>query len=101
MGSTGGSVLAGILDKLSTEIDEYLGALNEVKAGLGTRLPEKPTALILYEQTKEMGIPLVAGGVEDQPHIWLEMYAICMQKTKLWETIEENNRRNRDRGREK
>jgi len=51
-------------------------------------LPEKPEALILYEQTKELGIPLVEGGVVDQPHIWMEQYAVCAMRTKMWDALD-------------
>lgn len=34
-------------------------------------MPGKPEALEKYEQCKELGLPLVAGGLQDQPHIWL------------------------------
>jgi len=37
--------------------------------------------------TQEMGIPLVEGGVRDQPYIWLMEYGICKNEVTLWETI--------------
>jgi hypothetical protein len=66
----------------------YFGGLNEVKAGLP--FPEgleKPEELILYEQIKEMGVPLVSGGVLDQPHIWLIIYGVISSEMKIWESM--------------
>lgn len=34
---------------------------------------------------KTMGIPLVEGGIVDQPHIWLMQYAVCAQEVELYE----------------
>lgn len=87
MGFGGGSRVAEQLEALREEIRDYYGALNEIKAGLHPTIPEKPTALRLYEQCKEMGISLVAGGLLDQPHIWLREYAICLQETQLWQAM--------------
>lgn len=50
-------------------------------------MPTPPDAYILYKQTKEMGIPLVAGGLQDQPYIWLEQYAVCMLTEKQWAVL--------------
>jgi len=60
--------------------------------GLNPGIPKKPAALVFYEQTKELGLPLVEGGILDQPHIWLEQYAVCMQREQLWRGIIENAR---------
>jgi hypothetical protein len=59
----------------------------EIREGVSNTLPDKPEALFYYEMTKEMGIPLVAGGVRDQPHIWMMEYRICKNETTLWENI--------------
>lgn len=37
----------------------------------------------MYDQCRAMGIPLVQGGLQDQPHIWLLEYAICQQEREL------------------
>lgn len=78
------------MQKLADEIDEYRGGLNEVRLGARSvnKLPDKPEALILYEQIKEMGIPLVDGGIVDQPHIFMEQYAVCSTRTKLWDMLD-------------
>lgn len=87
MGFGGGSRLADQLNALREDLRNYFGALNEVKAGLNTKVPDKPEALIRFEQCREMGIPLVDGGLLDQPHIWLMEYAICLQETQLWNAM--------------
>jgi hypothetical protein len=82
------------LDRLRDEIRDYYGALNEIEMGLKpARMPEKPEALVLYEQCQTLGIPLVQGGVRDQPHIWLMEVAVCVQERELWQTLREASRR--------
>jgi hypothetical protein len=58
--------------------------------GLNPGVPDAPAELIFYHQQKELGIPLVAGGIVDQPHIWLEQYATCMQKETFWTEMIKN-----------
>ncbi len=83
-----------MLDRLRNEIRNYCGALNEIEMGLKPNpMPEKPEALVLFEQCNKMGIPLVAGGIRDQPHIWLMEYAVCAQEYELWNALREANRR--------
>ena len=65
-----------MLRELEDALVEYYSTLNEIKAGLNTQPAEKPYELLLYEQVSEMRIPLVAGGLMDQPHIWLMQYAV-------------------------
>lgn len=65
-----------MLRELENDLIEYYSVNNEIKAGLNTQPAEKPYELILYEQVNDMHIPLVAGGLMDQPHIWIEQYAI-------------------------
>lgn len=78
------------MQKLSDEIDEYRGGMNEIRLGArsAANLPDKPEALILYEQIKEMGIPLVDGGLVDQPHIFMEQYAVCASRIVFWDMID-------------
>lgn len=45
---------------------------------------EKPYELKKYEQMKETGLPLVAGGVQDQPHIWLAMLGTIRNTLKIF-----------------
>ena len=39
--------------------------------GVRTRAPLKPKILAAVEMVERFGLPLVAGGLMDQPHIWL------------------------------
>jgi len=72
----GGSIIGGYLDELTDQLRDYYGALNEIKQGLTVKIPERPEALKRYEQCKSTGLPLVSGGLQDQPHIWLMEYDV-------------------------
>ena len=87
MGRLGGSLVTDSLETLRDEVRNYFGVLNEIRAGLNPKVPDKPVALRLFEQCREMGIPLISGGLVDQPHIWLREYAICLQETQLWQAM--------------
>jgi len=50
-------------------------------------LAEKPDELKKYEQMKETGLPLVAGGVMDQPHIWLSMLGVIKNTLALFQAM--------------
>ncbi len=79
---------------LRSELRNYYGALNEIEMGLKpAKIPEKPEALALFEQCQALHIPLVQGGVRDQPHIWLMEYAVCAQERELWQALREASRR--------
>ena len=55
---------------------------NQVKAGLKIRpdqVVEKPPELRKLEQVEAMGLPIWDGGLQDQPHIWLEMVGVMMR----------------------
>jgi len=67
----GGRTVAGKLKELENALIEYYGAMNMLQEGLNTPIPEKPVALEKYEQCLALELPLVAGGLQDQPHIWL------------------------------
>lgn len=77
----GGSQLAERLRELRSGLEDYFGALSEAAElqGGAVTIPEMPVALRLYSQCKELGLPLEAGGVRDQPHIWLQEYEICAE----------------------
>lgn len=83
----GGSLVAGKLEKLRDKIREYHGVINELKAGLKATLPEKPEAMVLYEKCRSTGLPLVAGGLLDQPYIWLLEWSIIEQEMTLMESL--------------
>ena len=77
------------LTKLRDEVVDFYGALNEVRANARSakNLPEEPDAMYLYKKCKSMGIPLVAGGLLDQPHIWLLEWNIVEQQTLFMESL--------------
>jgi len=77
MGVSGKKVVAEALERFRASLYEYFGAINEFEEGLIKEIPEKPEILQLYDQTKSLGIPLCAGGVLDQPHMWVKLYRIC------------------------
>ena len=73
----GGSIIGGYLDELTQELRDYYGALNELKQGLTVKkIPERPEALKRYERCQSTGLPLLSGGLQDQPHIWLMEYDV-------------------------
>ena len=86
-----GDELVGLeLDKLRNEIRNYLGALNEMLMGLKPDATiEKPEALVLYDKCKSMNLPLVAGGLMDQPHVWLLEFEVCEQETARFQTAQQ------------
>ena len=87
----GGRLLAYFLHELQEAIGEYYGQLNEIRLGLTDEIPQKPEAMILYEQIQELGIPLVEGGVLDQPFIFMQEYRIVglmIQQMKLVEQVQ-------------
>lgn len=47
-------------------------------------LPEKPEELRLYELAKKTGLPLVAGGLLDQPHMWLDAIELIESIQKIY-----------------
>lgn len=84
MANVGGSGVAEGLKSLRAAIKEYFAVLSSVKDGLPVKsMPKKPQALLMFDQCKAMGIPLIDGGLQDQPHIWLLEYAICQQEREL------------------
>lgn len=88
----GGSTLAEYLEWLRTDLDDYYGALAEMAIQVhNERAYHKPLALIRYEQCKSMGIPLIAGGVRDQPYIWLLEWAVVEQVKTVFDAINTRN----------
>jgi hypothetical protein len=55
------------------------------------RVTIKPEALIRYEQCISMGIPLVAGGLMDQPYIWLQEWKIVADVKAVFDMIRMRN----------
>ena len=94
----GGSRLAQGLQELEDALGEYYGALNELKLGLVTKVPDKPQALIYVEQIDELGIPLVAGGVLDQPYIFMQEYKIVRHFQQIQAILEAQQNGDSDSG---
>ena len=75
----GGSVVRDRLDKIRETLIEYFGQQNELRQGLavkdnkGNKIApmEKPDVLLEHERCKQYGVLLYAGGLADQPHMWL------------------------------
>jgi len=53
---------------------------------------EKPEALMLLEQCRAMDLPLISGGLLDQPHIWVMEVAVCTQEEQRFAAIDAANR---------
>ena len=83
-------ILARYLEDLKSELWEYYGQLNEIRMGLKVD-PEtaiaKPEELIRYEQAKDLGIPYVDGGLQDQPYIWLMEHGVINRFLDEWEAV--------------
>lgn len=88
--SSGGIEVGEILKELEYDLDEYYGTINEIRMGVNISPKPKPVPLQLYDMTKELGIPLVDGGVLDQPHIWLLMIGVIRQRETLWRSLIDN-----------
>lgn len=96
METRGGSDLRRVLDDLEDRLVNYLGQLNEIKAGLKVKsLIPKPPELIKFEQSRILNLPLWAGGLQDQPHIWLEMFSVISNTLTVFDAIEKHNNQNR------
>lgn len=64
--------------------------MNQIAAGIRPppeEIYEKPPELMLYEQCREMNIPLVEGGYMDQPYMWLLIFEAVKQEKKLMESL--------------
>jgi hypothetical protein len=68
-----------------------LGQQNEIAAGAASPKPEdriqKPEPLIRYEMAKSLGVPYVAGGLMDQPYIWMQEHAAIENALEQWASI--------------
>jgi len=76
------------LDKLRTTLYNFYGYLNEITEGVKpTEVVEKPEALVLYEQIKSTGLFLYAGGLLEQPYIFMMEYAVCSEVTSVFDAM--------------
>lgn len=89
--SGGGRILAGKLKELEIALDEYYGAIAMQSEGMNVHIPDKPEALKLLEQCEVFGIPLVAGGLMSQPHIWLREVGVIRNQREIREMLESMN----------
>lgn len=91
--TSGGSLVAGKLQELEKALEEYYGARNELKEGIANISLDKPEALLKLEQCEMLGLPLVRGGLMDQPHIWLLEVGVVKnvrEKFELLETLQQD-----------
>jgi hypothetical protein len=67
----------------------YFGSINEFKQGVlkEEKVPPKPVELLTYERIKSTGLHLYAGGLMDQPHIWLMQWEMVEAVLLMWEVI--------------
>jgi hypothetical protein len=76
-------------------MSNYLGMLNEVAIGLKIRpdrVVQMPPELKKYRQMEVTGLPIWEGGLQDQPHIWLEMMGVIAHIIKVFENLAKANR---------
>ena len=86
----GGNIVQTRLKELEEAIDNYFGMINQIRNGIKVpqdEVVEEPEALLLYDMCKEMGIPRVAGSLEEQPFIWLQEWAVAKQRSELHEAL--------------
>lgn len=78
------------LNKLQSVLENYFAAINEQSMGhpgLHAKPPEKPEALILYQQMEVLHIPVWDGGLMDQPYILMQEFAVVNNVKNLFEAI--------------
>lgn len=86
----GGNYLVDRLEELKNAIDEYYGMVNLIRKQVKPEpdeIHEEPEALELYQLGKELGMPRVSGGIEDQPYIWLLEWSVAKQRSELHEQL--------------
>ena len=86
----GGRKIEGGLEELKEAMLDYHGSINEQAAGLTVRSPEKPEALILWEQCEVLGTGIYDGGALDQPVIFMQEVAVIMQTSALFAALHTN-----------
>jgi hypothetical protein len=83
----GGIAIENLLTELRDRLENYFGALNEIREGLNTKLPPKPEELQLHELLQMTGLPLLAGGYMDQPHIWLKQQQMVIAIKEMFDAL--------------
>lgn len=61
--------------------------MNEVKAGIRSKIPEKPDTLRFLSLIEMFGTPPVSGGVLDQPHLMMTRLANARARRDHWNAI--------------
>lgn len=85
----GGRFVRDTLKTLRTELEDHLGSINELKNGLRKDVLPKPETLRRYELVKSTGLPLIAGGLLDQPHIWIMQWEVIEAVLEIFKAQEE------------
>jgi hypothetical protein len=81
------------LQELEAEILNYFGVLQEaamvsdVAPGTNVEVPELPEAVVYYLMMQATGLPLVEGGLINQPHIFLEEINVVSSTYQLQERL--------------
>ena len=88
MGSGEKLLISDHLEAIRSEIREYYGQLNEVKLGARSKAPERPEEFVQYEIMQRFNLPLVAGGLMDQPWLWLQTQQIISEEIELQRILE-------------
>ena len=84
----GGIEFQVLLNKFAEELDNYFAALNEKKIAPRSKVAlNEPELYLVYKQCKSMGIPLVHGGLVDQPYEWLKIYALIERLIERWRAL--------------
>jgi hypothetical protein len=74
---------------------DYYGTINELKTltesqpnlASTIKIPDRPEALTLWEKCQWLGLPLMEGGLADQPHLWIEEVAVVRDIQELFKAI--------------
>ena len=72
---------------MARELEEYFGMLAELRAGLNVPIPAQPEILQYLEMCETNHVPLVAGGLMDQPHIYLIEANIARTRREMFQRI--------------
>lgn len=57
------------------------------------KVPPKPDELVVYELLQKLNLPLAAGGLLDQPHIWILQYEVIKGVLDEYRALEDTNRK--------
>lgn len=69
------------------DLEGYFGALNEIRYGLQTVVPEKPQTLVFFEQIEEFRTLPKSGGLLDQPYILMRELKIVAEVRNVFEAL--------------